>query len=134
MLVQNEQEQLLTISAYAEQLLREGLGGETVTEADAQNALGELFLVNYQEQSQLFLNQPAGFTALTLHDVNLFIPWRKLKEAFCEILKGDDILGHIIEWVIEAILTVIGGGKFIATLVKKIVKYFMGIGSEAMCK
>lgn len=134
MLVQNEEGQLVDISAYAGELLVEGFGSEAVTEEDAQNALAEMFAnANQIQAEKFFLNFNKEAEAMTIAKVNKGGLWQKIKEFFCKIVKEDSTFNKIIEFILEAIASVIPMGVFIKALVKKIVKFLLGEGIKKVC-
>ncbi|ERJ60659.1 hypothetical protein [Sphingobacterium paucimobilis] len=132
MLIKNEENQFVELSAYADMLLQDGLGEDSVTEEDAQQALSELYLHNQQEQSTYFISQPVGLTALTIDSINLAIPWRDFKNAFCNLIKEDSISGKIIEYVLQAI-ALVTGSNFILKLAKVILTYVLKKGVNRLC-
>lgn len=135
MLVQNEDRQLVSISTYADEILVEGLGSETATEEDAQNALSEMFVNANQLQSEIFFVNfnKEDAAAMTIAKVNKRGLWQKLKEIFCKIVKEDSTFNKIIEFILEAISSVIPLGIFVKALVKVIVKFLLGEGIKRVC-
>lgn len=124
---------LVDISVYSNEILTEGLGQAEVTEQDAQNALGELYISYTQEQSEMFLVNSVNAMSLTAASVNLPALWSKLKEIFCSIVREDSIFGKIIDFILEAIAQIIPLGVFVKSLVKIIIKYFLQKGIGAVC-
>lgn len=132
MLVKNENNEWVELSAYANEILTEGLGDELVTEEDAQNALAELYLLHHQEQEQMFLNKSESSERMTIERINRgkLLEW--LRKIFCSIIKSGTF-NDIIERVIEAIAGMIPFGRLLKELVKKIIKYFLQLGIDKVC-
>lgn len=133
MSIRNENRQYVEVSAYASELLVEGLGEGEVTEQDAQNALAELWVANRQEEDQRLLVNKGAFAVLTVQDVNKEGLWDELKKIFCDIIKGESIFGKIVDYVLEAIAKLIPLGIFIKALVKVIIKFFLQKGIDWVC-
>ncbi|MCX8534581.1 hypothetical protein [Chryseobacterium luquanense] len=133
MLVKNENNELVELKKYADEILAEGLGDDVVSEEDAENALAELYLLQTQEQSKMFLMEDANFTGLTITSINKRGLWERLKSIFCSIVKEDSIIGNIVDVILEAVASVIPLGTFVKSLVKKLIKFFLQRGIAKVC-
>lgn len=134
MLVRNENLQLVDISIYANEILTEGLGENTVTEQDAKNALAELYLsANQQIGSDFFIQELEAFIPLKIESLNVGKIWAELKKIFCSIVQEDSTFGKIVDLILEAIAYIIPLGVFIKKLVKVIIKFFLQQGLGRIC-
>ncbi|ANI90239.1 hypothetical protein A9P82_13630 [Arachidicoccus ginsenosidimutans] len=135
MLVRNEALQLVDTSAFANEILAEGLGDGAVTEQDAQEALANLYLSATKQMSERFWsnNTHANMIALSISGINKINLWDELKKIFCSIIQGDSIAGKIIDFVLEAIAHIIPLGVFVKSLVKVIIKFFLQQGIGKLC-
>jgi len=135
MLVRNENQQLVNTSTYTNEILNEGLGADTVTEAMAQNALAELYISANQDISSTILanNRMETFVPLNVDSFNLIGLWTELKRIFCSIVKEDSTYGKIIDAILEAIASIIPLGKLVKKFVKVIIKFFLQEGIDKVC-
>jgi len=136
MYIKNENNQLMSVADYAEEILTEGFGLEQVTEEDAQNALSELYAAGYNDEIVSIFDP--GFSGLKSLESTAFDKvklWDKLKKAVCDFINGagSTVWGEILEKLLEIISNIIPGGKLIKKLVKAIVKYIIDLGLGKLC-
>ena len=133
--VLNEQFQLVSTAVYANQILSEGIGESIVTEQQAQNALAELYLQNYDLQNKKIIsaNNKAVFPILNIEDVKENL-WETVKERYCETVKSEGTVGKIVQLVLDAIAAIIPLGLFIKALIKIIVGFFIQRGIDSVCR
>lgn len=138
MYVLNESNELVASHVYAKELFSEGFGFETVTEEEAEEALATLYDTSMKAQlNTLFMGNDAEKTSLLANYETLSFNrkklWATIKEYFCRFIKEDTTFKDILTQIIEAIASVIPGGKLIKALVKIIVKYLFGQGIQIIC-
>lgn len=136
MFARNENLRLVTLSIYADEILTEGLGQGEVTEQEAKNALGELYLNSQKLQVQEFFNPHKDVSeSLTLENLNTGNLWTQLRKIFCSIIQENSIFNKIIEFILDAISQIIGPlGVLIKTLVKIIIKFLIQEGVKLVCR
>lgn len=54
--------------------------------------------------------------------------WKKLKKLICAVLDDSSTMSEIIKAVVDALKEILPGGKIVAWLIEKIVKYILGSG------
>nr|MBI1230297.1 hypothetical protein [Cytophagales bacterium] len=136
MLVKTENNEFVPAAIYVAEILSEGLGLEQVTEEDAQDALAELYVNGYNEESATVFSsgimplQKASLAAIDKGDL-----WKRLKKFLCDFIKedGSATWGEIVEKVLEFLSGLIPGGILIKKLVKAIVKYIIDYGIGKLC-
>lgn len=133
----NDSNELVDSHVYAKELFTEGFGFEPVTEAEAEEALATLYATAMEQQLNLFLEGGpfretfmANYSALTFDKKGL---WKTIKEHFCKFIKEDSKFKDILEQILEAIASLIPGGKLIKALVKIIVRFLFGTGIKVVC-
>ncbi|SDE31160.1 hypothetical protein [Niabella drilacis] len=97
----------------------------------------DLLANNYMEANKLEFHN-YGFatkmeSATYFKSENLFLGfgkklWKQLKKLLCAILTDDSTVGEIIKAVIDALKEILPGGKIVALIIEKIVKYILGKG------
>jgi len=134
MLVKNENNEFVELKIYANEILSEGLGDETVTEEDAENALAELYLSYIKQQPNTFLvNKSENLASLTVESINKVSLWEELRKIFCQLVNTESTFSKIIDYVLEAIAHIIPLGVFVKSLVKVIIKTFLKWGIGRLC-
>ena len=58
---------------------------------------------------------------------------RKVRDAVCKIIKATSTRDEIIDAILDAISSIIPGGIFIAKIAKKLIKYLLNLGFDAIC-
>lgn len=135
MLIRNEKNQLVNTSEYANEILSEGLGHEDASEQDAQDALAELYLLSNQQQFENFITEEgkASLAGVSIELINKRNLWEQLRQIFCSLIQEDGVFEKIIEFILDAIATLIPLGVFVKRLVKIIIKFFLKKGVQWAC-
>lgn len=132
MLVKNENNELVELKTYANEIISEGLGDEIVTEEEVENVLAELYVLQYKEQSQMFLYENESFVGLTIESINKSKLLEWIREAFCAIA-STDIFDNVIEKIIEIVVRFFPFISLFKDKVKKIIKHFLQKGIAKIC-
>lgn len=136
MYVKNENNQLVSAASYAEEILMEGFDFDQVTEEDAQNALAELYVIGYNEETASMFNhahldtQPKSIGA-----VNKTALWERLRKRICDFINGagSTVWAEILEKILEFISEIVPWVGLIKRLVKAVVKYIINLGLGKLC-
>lgn len=133
----NDSNELVDSHVYAKELFAEGFGFEAVTETEAEEALAMLYTSAIEQQVNLFMKQGdirtsfmANYGVSSLDKKSL---WKTIKEYFCKFIKEDSNFKDILAQILEAIASLIPGGKLIKALVKIIVRFLFGAGMKVVC-
>jgi len=136
MQVRTENNEFVSAASYAAEILSEGLGLEQVTEEDAQDALAELYVNGYNEESATVFSSgimPVQKASIVAIDRGAL--WERLKKFLCDFIKedGSATWGEIVEKVLEFISGLIPGATLVSKLVKTIVKFIIDYGLGKLC-
>lgn len=138
MITRNENLEIITSAALAQEIVMEGLDvQEAIMEQGAKDALADLYVQAYNletSRSPLFNKAfEAHSRAITLDAVDKEGLWELVKKTLCRVLEESDLINAIIEVILDVIASVIPLGILIKKLVKIIISYLLKTGIGAVC-
>jgi len=137
MYLQNLELEQINVDDLKSELLSEVDSTEMPTEQEVKNALAEMYQQAANATAPMYYNNAESFIAQKSTNYSLQLAgnniWERIRKYFCEFLNQDSTAGDIIDAILDFLASIIPGGIIIKLLVKKIVKYFLNMGYEALC-
>lgn len=137
MYLQNLKLEQLNYDVLKSELLNEIEAEEIPTLEEVKNSLAEMYSQASEATAGLYYNNLESLSTLKKESFSFELAglnlWEKLKQFLCGFLSATSTASEIIDKIVEWIASFIPGGIFIGYLVRKVIRYVLNWGYEALC-